>query len=385
MDNSDVKFATHGAAAAADQPSGHVDLSRFSVQGFDREAGRVRESLWLLVGGLLFRLCPVKFSAIKCWVLRRFGAGIGQGAVIKPGVRITFPWKLTVGSNAWLGEDCWLLNLAPIVIEDSVCISQRAFLCTGNHDHSSAEFDLITKPIIVERGAWIGAGAFVGPGVKVGTHAVLTAGSVATRDLEPYGIFQGNPATRPSGLIGPEVVDDFCRLGCQVDGVGNNVRADFFGGVREGVPIDQSKHSIFGASKVAGDIVAQEYGRYFGTRTCCLRGGCLTGANRAGVELHGLLSHRVRCNVEGRRYTRPGLRGELVRAGFKVLRLHYFNCIGYFAWWLNFCLLRKRCFEPEKVRFFDRAIFPLVHTLESRIIRPPFGQSLLAVAKPGTG
>ena len=86
------------------------------------------------------------------------------------------------------------MNLAPIEIASHVCISQRAFLCTGNHNYKSLAFDLITQPIQVEQGAWIGAGGFVGPGVLVGSHAVLAAGSVATKDLEPYGIYQGNPA-----------------------------------------------------------------------------------------------------------------------------------------------------------------------------------------------
>jgi putative colanic acid biosynthesis acetyltransferase WcaF len=116
--------------------------------------------------------------------------------VFKPDVKITFPWKLTLGDHVWLGEECWLLNLAPITIQDNVCISQRAFLCTGNHDYKSPSFDLITKAIRVESGAWVGAGAFVGPGVSVGSHAVLTAGSVATQAMEPYGVYQGNPAVR---------------------------------------------------------------------------------------------------------------------------------------------------------------------------------------------
>jgi SAM-dependent methyltransferase len=84
-----------------------------------------------------------------------------------------------------------------------------------------------------------------------------------------------------------------------------------------------------------------------------------------------------------RRYTRAELHRKLVGAGFDVAHLHYFNCVGYFAWWLNFCLLKKRCFEREKVRLCDRVIFPVVHALESRIIRPPLGQSLLAVANSG--
>jgi SAM-dependent methyltransferase len=82
-----------------------------------------------------------------------------------------------------------------------------------------------------------------------------------------------------------------------------------------------------------------------------------------------------------RRYTRPALRRRLEQAGFEILRLHYFNSVGYFAWWLNFCLLKKRVFEPAKVRLYDRIIFPLVHSLEVRVMRPPFGQSLMAVAR----
>jgi SAM-dependent methyltransferase len=82
-----------------------------------------------------------------------------------------------------------------------------------------------------------------------------------------------------------------------------------------------------------------------------------------------------------RRYTRPELRHKLQSAGFTLERLTYFNCVGYFAWWLNFCVLKKRGFEIGKVRAFDRLIFPIVHGLETSIMRPPFGQSLLAVAR----
>ena len=172
----------------------NVDLSKFSTGTFDRGAGPLKEGLWILASQFLFRLCPFKLSGLKCAVLRAFGAKVGRGVVIKPRVTITFPWKLTLGDHVWLGEECWLLNLAPILIENHVCISQRAFLCTGNHDYKSPTFDLITKDISVESGAWIGAGAFVGPGVRVGSHAVLAAGSVATKNLEPFGIYQGNPA-----------------------------------------------------------------------------------------------------------------------------------------------------------------------------------------------
>jgi len=87
----------------------------------------------------------------------------------------------------------------------------------------------------------------------------------------------------------------------------------FSEGITEDFPIDQSKHSLFGASKVAADIMVQEYGRYFGIPTCCLRGGCLTGPNHAGVELHGFLSYLIKCNLEGRQYNVFGYKGKQVR------------------------------------------------------------------------
>jgi CDP-paratose 2-epimerase len=84
-------------------------------------------------------------------------------------------------------------------------------------------------------------------------------------------------------------------------------------GIPESFTIDQSKHSLFGASKVAADVMVQEYGRYFGMPTCCLRGGCLTGPNHSGVELHGFLSYLVKCNLEGREYKIYGYKGKQVR------------------------------------------------------------------------
>jgi len=89
--------------------------------------------------------------------------------------------------------------------------------------------------------------------------------------------------------------------------------AKYVNGISEELSIDQSKHSLFGASKAAADIMVQEYGRYFGIRTCCMRGGCLTGPNHSGVELHGFLSYLVKCNLEGKVYKVYGYKGKQVR------------------------------------------------------------------------
>jgi putative colanic acid biosynthesis acetyltransferase WcaF len=190
------KISTFAMSETSNQPAGQptVDFSRYRPENFDRGAGVLKEALWIVVSLFLFRLCPFSFSALKCSVLRAFGARIGKNVTIKPQVKITFPWKLTIGDHVWLGEECWLLNLERITIGSHVCISQRAFLCTGSHDYKRASFDLIVKPITVENGAWLGAGCWVGPGVTVGSHAVLAAGSVAAKNLESIGIYRGNPA-----------------------------------------------------------------------------------------------------------------------------------------------------------------------------------------------
>ena len=181
-----------------------VDLSRFSNAGFDRGASRLKEALWVLVRCLCFAPPWPLPSALRVFCLRRFGAQIGRGVVIRARVNIHFPWRLTLGDHVWIGEECWLLNLAPITLGSHVCLSQRTFLCTGNHDYRAPAFDRIVKPIPVAAGAGSGEGALVGPGVTVGTHAVLTAGSVASADLQPNGIYRGNPAT----LIRERIIKD---------------------------------------------------------------------------------------------------------------------------------------------------------------------------------
>jgi len=107
--------------------------------------------------------------------------------------------------------------------------------------------------------------------------------------------------------------------------------AEFENGIAEDFPIDQSKHSLFGASKVAADVLAQEYGRYFGMKTCCLRGGCLTGPNHSGVELHGFLSYLIQRHVEGRLYRVYGYKGKQVRDN-----IHSFDVARFIhAFWEN--------------------------------------------------
>ena len=114
-------------------------------------------------------------SKLRVFLLRCFGAKIGTGVVIRSGVNVTFPWRLTVGDHCWIGEDVTILSLAEVAIGDHCCLSQRAFLCTGSHDFRKESFDLITKPITVGAHSWIAAGAFLSPGVSVPEGTMVKA------------------------------------------------------------------------------------------------------------------------------------------------------------------------------------------------------------------
>jgi putative colanic acid biosynthesis acetyltransferase WcaF len=169
-------------------------LARFSNAGWDRGASSLKELMWLLLRKFFFDRSILPLNTLRSKILCFFGAKIAPQVTIKPQVKITFPWKLRVGVDSWLGEESWLLNLAPIDIGKDVVISQRAFLCTGSHNWSRESFDLIAKPIVLKDGAWICANVFVGPGVTIGEGCVVTAGSVVTRDLPANMICSGNPA-----------------------------------------------------------------------------------------------------------------------------------------------------------------------------------------------
>lgn len=131
---------------------------------------------------------------IKRSILRLFGAEIAEGVVLKQRVLIKYPWFLKIGADSWIGEHVWIDNLTGVSIGKNCCLSQGAMLLTGNHNFKKHTFDLIVKEIKIEDGAWIGAKATVCPGVIISSHAVLSVGSIATSDLQPYSIYQGNPA-----------------------------------------------------------------------------------------------------------------------------------------------------------------------------------------------
>jgi putative colanic acid biosynthesis acetyltransferase WcaF len=171
-----------------------IDLSRPDNTALVRGAPLWIEALWYFLGLPILRSSFITSSALRCWLLRLFGAKVGRGVYIKPGVRVKFPWYLEVGDYSWLGEDLWIDNLAHVKIEAHCCLSQGAYLCTGNHDWSTTNMRLFRQPITCKHGCWIGAKAIVCPGVVVGAGAIVTAGSVVTSDIPEMEVHTGNPA-----------------------------------------------------------------------------------------------------------------------------------------------------------------------------------------------
>jgi putative colanic acid biosynthesis acetyltransferase WcaF len=171
-----------------------VDLSRPDNTNLVRGRGRFVEALWLFLGAPLLASRLTVAPRFLVFLLRLFGAKVGQNVYLKPGIQVKFPWYLTIGDHCWIGEGVWIDNLAPVSIGAHVCVSQGAYLCTGNHDWSQSNMRLFSKPIRLETGCWVAAKGVVCPGVSVGEGAVLSVGSVATKDLAPFGIYAGNPA-----------------------------------------------------------------------------------------------------------------------------------------------------------------------------------------------
>lgn len=173
-----------------------IDLSKYNNSWYKTGGSKLKMLLWYWTNNLFINSGWLFVSKVKIFILRLFGAKIGKNVVLKPNVNIKYPWHLFIGNNVWIGENVWVDNLTDVIIEDNVCISQGSMLLCGNHNYKKSTFDLIIGSIKLEDGSWVGAQSVVCPSVTMKSHSVLTVGSVATKDCEPYSIYQGNPAVK---------------------------------------------------------------------------------------------------------------------------------------------------------------------------------------------
>ncbi len=158
-------------------------LADYDNSDFDPGRGAVTRILWWYASLIFVESGWFPFSGLKVWLLRRFGAQIGNGVVIKPHVRVKYPWRLVVGNDCWIGQGVWIDNLAVVTLEDDVCISQGAYLCTGSHNHRSPTFELITRPIRLRQGSWVTCHTVILPGSTIHPRQVIGAGQVFQSDL----------------------------------------------------------------------------------------------------------------------------------------------------------------------------------------------------------
>ena len=174
-----------------------VDLQNFK-QNKDISGGNntLKKVVWYFTSAIFFQSNFFPVSSLKVSLLKLFGAKVGKGVNIKPMVYIKFPWRLEIGNHVWIGEKVWIANEALVKIGNHVCISHECLIMTGGHNFKKKYFDVYANPITIEDGVWLGAQSSVGGGITIGSHAVLAMKSVANKDLEPYGIYRGNPAVK---------------------------------------------------------------------------------------------------------------------------------------------------------------------------------------------
>jgi putative colanic acid biosynthesis acetyltransferase WcaF len=171
-----------------------IDLTQAGAGNFKRTRSRAVEALWILVEFLLISNPLQVSSRVRISALRFFKARIGANVIMRPRVRVKFPWNLQIGDNSWIGEGVWIHNQGSVTVEENVVVSQETFVTTGSHDiHGS--MDLVIKPVVIRRGAWVTTRSIVLQGVEIGENSIVTPGSVVRETLPANGIYGGNPAT----------------------------------------------------------------------------------------------------------------------------------------------------------------------------------------------
>lgn len=170
------------------------DLSQFSLPKGFRCGSVVKVQSWWFVQSLLFKLSPQLMYGWRRFLLRLFGAKIGKNVIIRPSVTVTYPWKVSIGDNSWIGDDVVLYSLGEIEIGANAVVSQKSYLCGGSHDYTDETFPIWSKKIIIEDECWLATDVYVAPGVTIGQGTVVGARSSVFKDLPAGKICMGSPA-----------------------------------------------------------------------------------------------------------------------------------------------------------------------------------------------
>lgn len=169
-------------------------LDDFRLPPGFRGRSAVVVQLWWLVQSTLFSCSPQFMYGWRRWLLKLFGANVGQGVLVRPSAKMTYPWKVTIGNHAWIGDDVVLYSLGEIEIGTNAVISQRSYLCAASHDYTKPDFPIYDKKICVGAQVWLATDVFVAPGVTIGEGTVIGARSSVFHDLPPMMVCVGSPA-----------------------------------------------------------------------------------------------------------------------------------------------------------------------------------------------
>jgi len=169
-------------------------LEEFKLPKGFRGKNAIIVQIWWLVQATLFRLSPQFSYSWRRFLLRLFGAKIGKGVIIRPTVKITYPWKVKIGNFSWIGDDVTLYSLGDIEIGMNTVISQKSYLCTGSHDYSKKNFPIFSNKISIKDGCWLATDVYIAPGVTIGNGAVIGARSSVFNNLEGNKVYVGSPA-----------------------------------------------------------------------------------------------------------------------------------------------------------------------------------------------
>jgi putative colanic acid biosynthesis acetyltransferase WcaF len=170
------------------------DLKNFKQPADFRGRSALLVQLWWLVQATLFHGSPQILFGFRRWLLRRFGAQVGIGVRIRASATFTYPWKVTIGDHAWIGDDVVIYSLGAITIGNNAVVSQRSYLCAGSHDYQSKAFDIYSLPISIGDNAWLATDVFVAPGISIGAGTVVGSRSSVFNDLPAMMICMGSPA-----------------------------------------------------------------------------------------------------------------------------------------------------------------------------------------------
>lgn len=180
----------------------YQDLSKFKQPSDFRGRSAVIVILWWMVQYTLFSWSPQPFFGWRAFLLKLFGAKIGKNVRIRPTVKITYPWKIKIGDNCWIGDNCDLYSLGEIEIGNNVALAHKVYLCTGNHNYTKETFDIYAEPIKIEDEVWITNDVFVGCGVTIKRGCVIGARSTVLQDMPEGMVCYGYPAKPIKKRIG---------------------------------------------------------------------------------------------------------------------------------------------------------------------------------------